>query len=149
MSHSSQDLQECPPDFLEKLGFKKRAQITTEPHRLVEWVMPIADSEDVQTAVAVAVLYEMDAFDDTTVYKFWSVSLKAYDAEMERRRDGARGTVDVREREKDFLEEGVLSKVELRIHTKNQLRSLLRLLPLPVHSVKEQIDGDGSQGKEP
>jgi hypothetical protein len=143
MSCRSQDLTDCTPFFLERLGFREREQTTTDDCRLAEWVLPVTGSAydcagDEHTGVALCVLYELSIYDDPNVryidnlhYQFRCVSLRVYDVETESRREAMRGTAYACESDSDFLDDGTLVRVDLPVHTKPQLRSLLRLLPRP------------------
>jgi hypothetical protein len=70
MSYPSQDLEDCSPYFLEKLGFRERRQAAgsvlqsaeyADYCRLAEWVLPISTEND--TAIELVVLYELSVSD--------------------------------------------------------------------------------------
>jgi hypothetical protein len=138
MGYSSQYLEDCAPFFLEKLGFSERSQRTSDSCRLVEWVMPISATND--TAIELVVLYELAISDDPFVktsenfhYYFVEVALKVCSAQAISARERGEGTTPFPEDSQAFLECGVLSRIEVRVKTKTQLKSLLKMLS-PKHS---------------
>ena len=133
MSYSSQYLQECAPFFLEKLGFRERSQRSSDPCRLVEWVMPVSKRDDI--VIELGVLYELSISDNPFVrtsenfdYYFVEVALKVCSEQAISARERGEGTSPFPEDSQAFLESSVLARIAVCVKTKAQLKSLLKML---------------------
>ncbi|MFA5315803.1 MAG: hypothetical protein WC369_00055 [Dehalococcoidales bacterium] len=135
---NEQSLKEIDPYTLGKLGFQERSQEASDTLRYVEWFITVPGTGE-EVGHELVVLYELSISDNPNVsykenlsWSFEKVYLNTIDPEARNRCAELRSKIGAREEAWEFLEKGVISKIELNISTLKDLKFCISKFQLDV-----------------
>ena len=166
---NEEELRHLNPEFLRAWGFTDRAQVTSDPQRMVRWsrILPnemlIAADEDHEgeqpLSFELVLHYWLSihddpyaSYEDNHTYHFERAWVQVVDAKRREASDGFRRNLEGRYEEQDeFVEEGGLVGLPVEIETVGDLMRILATfgVRVPAPDVGERsLDGTGPEHRD-